>query len=84
MDKMDENFEWFKKNHKELYTLYPNKYIVIVDKIVVGNFANMEDAFKFAMRNHENDVFNILHCTQNVVYNNIKINTYILGLWEKT
>ena len=83
MDKIVENNEWFIKNHKNLYSKYPNKYIVIVDKKVVEKFANLEDAFKFAFNRFQGGEFIILQCTHDIDIKLININIQIINSWMK-
>lgn len=57
-------FEWFKKNHKELYEQYPNRYIVIKDKSIKGAYDSFEDALKFASEEFELGTFLVQYCSE--------------------
>jgi hypothetical protein len=83
MDKIVKNNEWFIKNHHNLYSKYPNEYVVIVDKKVVKNFVNLEDAFTFAYSNYRAGEFIIRNCSKKIILNTINTNIEILGLWKK-
>lgn len=66
MNKISENAKWFRENHKKLYELYPNKYLVIVDKKVVEKFDSSHDAFIFARSKYKYGEFNISKCTYDI------------------
>lgn len=60
----DKNFEYFKKNHDELFAKYPNKYLLIVDEDIKGNFNSFEDALVYASDKFELGKYIIQYCSE--------------------
>nr|DAR07333.1 MAG TPA: hypothetical protein [Caudoviricetes sp.] len=57
------NFEYFTKNQAELYQDYPDKYLVIKDCKVEGDFDDFDSALNWAASNFELGSFIIQQCT---------------------
>lgn len=49
MGTQSKDFKWFIENHDSLYTLYPNKYIVIQEQAVIYAGNTFEDALNNAL-----------------------------------
>lgn len=63
MSTQSEDFKWFVKHLKNLYTQYPNKYLIIQDKKVVNTGDSFEDALtKATSDNLELGTFIIQEC----------------------
>ncbi len=45
---IEEEFAFFKEHQKELYGLYPEKYLIIINKEVVAAADNIPDAMDLA------------------------------------
>lgn len=58
-----DNFEYFTKNQSELYGRYPNRFIVIKDCCVMGDFSDFDSALNWAASNFELGSFIIQQCT---------------------
>lgn len=48
---LDKEFKYFVDHHDELYKEFPNRFLVIKDEQVVGDFASLEDAIADATKN---------------------------------
>lgn len=65
MATQSEDFKWFVKNHDKLYSLYPDKHIVIQDKEVVGSGESFEKALANALsKGLQLGTFIIQECTK--------------------
>lgn len=62
MDSTKTNFEFFKKNRDKLLEKYNNKFIVIVDSKIVGDFESERDAILFAMDKYDMGDFIVQQC----------------------
>lgn len=49
MATQSEDFKWFVENLKNLYNKYPDKYLVIQDKKILGDGSTFEEALRGAM-----------------------------------
>lgn len=41
---IDADYEWFKRNRPELFRRYPNRFLVIRDQTVLGDYPDMKEA----------------------------------------
>lgn len=48
----DNNFSFFLNNQEDLFSRYPQKYVIIKSETVVKVANSYEEAFLYAMRNH--------------------------------
>lgn len=58
---MEENFHWFIENFEKLKIKCLGKYLIIVNKNIVGVYESLEDAYKNSEK-HENSNFIIQYC----------------------
>ncbi|MFH0796727.1 MAG: DUF5678 domain-containing protein [Candidatus Omnitrophota bacterium] len=49
---LEKEYGYFLKNKENLLKLFPNKFIVIIDDEVVGNFDSQEKALKKAFKKY--------------------------------
>ena len=50
-DTLVKEFEYFTKNHSELFSLYPNRYLVIRDQKVLFNEDSVKHALEVSAKN---------------------------------
>lgn len=48
---IETDFKYFKENQDSLFIEYPNQYLVISGKKVLGHFPLLEDALNFTIKN---------------------------------
>ena len=58
----DENYSYFKKDFKNLYDKYANKFIVIKDQNVIGVFDTFDKAYEETIKTEELGTFLIQLC----------------------
>ena len=59
---LEKEFEYYLKNQKELLEKYLNKYLVIKNEEVVGNFDTKQEAYDFATSKFKLGEFLIQYC----------------------
>lgn len=59
---LDKEFHYFKEHQEELVRLYENKFIVIKDEVVVGNYDSEIEAYEAAKKDYPVGTFLIQHC----------------------
>lgn len=65
MEIADKNFEYFKKHHDDLFSKYPNRYLLISDEDIKGDFNSFEDALVYASNNNfELGKYIIQYCSE--------------------
>jgi prephenate dehydrogenase len=57
-----EDFQYYLDNQTELVSEYCNRYIVIKDKKVVGNYGTEKEAYIESTKEYELGTFLIQHC----------------------
>lgn len=57
-----ENYKYFKENLEALYSQYPERYLLIKDEGVVGDFDTFDLAYQFGISKYEEGAFIIQHC----------------------
>lgn len=60
---VDKNYEFFKNNFEELYKNYANRYIVIKDCAVIGDYDTFDEAYKTTIKSEQIGTFIIQHCS---------------------
>ena len=61
---MGTNFDYYKKNLKELYEKYPNRFIVLKECEVVADFSDFEEAYDWAFKKYGIGNFLIQECVE--------------------
>ena len=67
MDRYDQNddYKWFTSNQKELFKKYPNKFLIISKKEIVGSFDSFDEAMEKALEAKKAGEFIIQQCVKN-------------------
>jgi hypothetical protein len=71
------NYEYFKENFTELFNKYPNKYIVIKNKNIIGIYETFDEAYKKTVKTEKLGTFIIQQCIDSLEnmahfsYNNV-------------
>lgn len=60
----NKNFAYFKQNHEELFEKFPNRYLIIIDEQVKGDFATMNEALDYAEKNFELGSYIVQYCSE--------------------
>jgi hypothetical protein len=60
---LDREFKYFLAHQKELFTQYPNRFLVIVGEEVKGDYESFEAALSAATAVYELGAFLIQECT---------------------
>lgn len=63
---MGTNFDYYKKNLKELYEKYPNRFIVLKECEVVADFSDFEEAYDWAFKKYGIGNFLIQECVDDL------------------
>jgi hypothetical protein len=61
---LEKEYSYFLKNKEALLKSFPNKFIVIIDDEVVGNFGSQEEALKEASKKYKLGTFLIQKVSQ--------------------
>jgi hypothetical protein len=61
---LDKEFEYYLENQNELLTKYNGRFIVILDKKVVGDYDSYEQALFESKKKYELGAFLIQECTE--------------------
>ena len=61
----DKNYEFFVSHFDELYSKYPEKYIVIKDQAVLNAYDSFDEAYSTTIISEELGTFIIQECTKN-------------------
>lgn len=69
MEKLDlkNDYDYFLKEFKNLYKIYPNKYLIVKDKKIEGAFNSFEDAFNAAIKKFKVGTFLIQKCSEDEI-----------------
>jgi len=62
---LEQEFNWFLSNQKELFKIYPNKFIVIVGSEVVGKYDSEAEAYAESIKTRKLGSFLIQFCAEN-------------------
>lgn len=46
---MDRNLQFFRNNEKDIYSKYPERFVIIKEESVVGDYATFDDAINAAI-----------------------------------
>ena len=60
---LDKEFKYFVDHHDELFAMYPNRFLVIKDEQVVGDFESLDRALEEAVKRYELGTFLVQECT---------------------
>lgn len=60
---LEKEFKYFRDNQKELFAKYPNRFLVIRNESVVGDFDSFEEALAYATPLYDVGTFLIQKCT---------------------
>lgn len=61
---LEKEFEYFRNNQSDIYTKYPDKYVVIKDLTVQLAAETFEEALTLASEKFEVGTFLVQHCTK--------------------
>ncbi|GHT44880.1 hypothetical protein AGMMS49965_21280 [Bacteroidia bacterium] len=61
---LDKEFTYYLENQDELLQKYNNRFLVIVDNKVVGDYDSTEQAYFESVKKHELGTFLIQKCTE--------------------
>lgn len=61
---VDMNYEFFVSNFDELYKEYADRYIVIKNCKVIGDYDTFDNAYKDTIKNEQIGTFIIQHCSK--------------------
>ncbi|MCX6278535.1 MAG: hypothetical protein NT004_10600 [Bacteroidetes bacterium] len=59
---LKDEFNYFLENQHELFEQYPNRYLLIKDKQVIGAFEKEIDAYSEGVKRFELGTFLLQHC----------------------
>ncbi len=60
---LEKEYEYYKKHKNELLTKYKDKFIVIVDEKIIGDYSSQEEALEGAVKEYELGTFLIQRVT---------------------
>ena len=60
----DDDYKWFMENQKELFKIYPNKFLIISGKQALGSFETFDAAMEEALKKMKAGEFLIQQCTE--------------------
>jgi hypothetical protein len=63
MDTLNREFDYYITNQKELVKKYKNKFLIIKEQSVIGDYDSFDDALNAAIKKFEVGTFLIQHCT---------------------
>lgn len=61
---LDNEFEYYLKNQRELASKYAGRFLVIKDNAIVGDYSSYEEAYLEAQKGLELGTFLIQKCTE--------------------
>jgi len=61
---LEKEFKYYLDNQKELVEKYDNRFIVIIDNEVIGDYESYEEALFSSCEKHELGTFLIQECTE--------------------
>ena len=59
---LNTEFKYYHDNHRELFKKYPDKFIVIKGKKVIGVYGSHSEAYRESVKTEELGTFLIQHC----------------------
>lgn len=60
----DDDYKWFKENQKELFEIYPNKFLIVSECQILGAFDTFDDAMEEALKKMKAGEFLIQQCIE--------------------
>lgn len=60
----DDDYKWFKENQKELFKIYPNKFLIVSGCQILGAFGTFDDAMEEALKKMKAGEFLIQQCIE--------------------
>lgn len=63
---MGTSFDYYKKNLKELYEKFPNRFVVLSEASVVADFSDFDEAYNWAVKKLGIGNFLIQECVEDL------------------
>ena len=59
---ISQDFNYYANNRSYLYTTYPNRYLVIKNRTIQGNFSSFFEAYQYGLHKFKTNDFLVQHC----------------------